>query len=235
MTLSDLRNKVKWDCPEVIDSWPTAALTDDNIDLELNEAALEIAHLTCCIPSDNQSDPLDITADENYVTLPTNLLVIDSEGGVFFKDSDGDWQELDYKDMAWLDAHKVDWRNADSSSDGPDYCYQRGNRLYFYPALDEDRSDGIFLYYGIAPTRMTGDDDEPFDEITYLDPYHYLVALRVKIEAKGAKKKWNDRDKLLVEYTTRLAEMDAFIHGRRLREYQPDIIQKMKGYRSHYK
>lgn len=230
MTRSDLRNKVKYDVPEIVDAWPDSTDTDTNIDNELNRAALEIAYHTCCIAGDNTEE---LTADTETFALQSDFLRMDPEGGVWYLDSDSDWQRVKPKSMAWLDENKPTWRNADSSD--PDYCFIRGNNLHIYPKSDTTTSNGLRYYYGKQPTSMSGDSIEPFNNLPWLDQFHPLVALRVEIEAKKAKTKYTDAQQLQAEYVARLQDMTNFVRGRRLEYFSPDFIQNMKGYKKHFK
>lgn len=228
-----LRSKVLYDVPEIKDAWPDVTSTVDNINTELNEAALEIAYVTAAIPKNNSSDPIDLTADNDDYELPSDFLCIDPDGGVQYLNADSEWDPLKQTTMDWLDENELSWRT--NESDDPEYYYIKGNYIYLYPKPDTTRANALMIHYGTIPTLMAAEADEPFNNLTYLDPFHYLVALKVKIQAKQAKGKFADATILSQEYVARLTDMFNFTHTKRNRADSPDIIQRLRGYAEHYR
>ena len=93
--------------------------------------------------------------------------------GLFFKDSNDKWQDVDPKTEAWLAERYPDYLNA-SSVEIPQYYYIRGNELGFYPPPSTSKALGCRLYHLKKGNPMTQDSHYPFSgtasEITAFVP-----------------------------------------------------------------
>ena len=91
--------------------------------------------------------------------------------GLFFKDSDGNWQDIIPKTEAWLSEIYPDYLNSTSTSI-PTWFYIEPTELGFHPPPSTAYAGGARLYHLKKANKMSGDDDFPFSgnttEITAL-------------------------------------------------------------------
>lgn len=172
-----------------------------------NQGALDLVRRTKCLPTSTTGN---LTAETQEYTLPTDLLVIDAEGGVQYKDSEGDWHKLKYITTNWLDRYIPNWRN-ETSGDPVSY-YIKGTTLGFYPKPNSTRTNGYKVYYIQKPTAMSADGDDPLESQTHLEPYHQTIVLYMVWKAKVALGKFLQAREARAEYLRDVNKMIAEIN-----------------------
>jgi len=216
LKLSELRSKLKRDHPEI------KGFTDAQINTELNEGSLEIAQVTECLPTNEDQT---LTKDTETFALPSDFLNIDREGGVLAKilSSNTKFQRLHYRTQEELDSDYSFWR--DQTAGTPHSYFIRGTNVHIFPKFSGTSvSSGLRIYYFQSPTVMTtGSDQEPFNNVSYLDPFHKTVVLYAAEVILTSIKKYGDAAAVHRLYVDRIAVMKDFMQNRLLDDFTPDM------------
>jgi len=88
---------------------------------------------------------------------------------------------LDKVTMAELDEEDENWRARSSGT--PEKYYRRGKYLCLDRPIDSNAED-IIVYAVLKPDDFDAADKTPYDELDYLEPYHYALVLYLKWKAK---------------------------------------------------
>lgn len=189
MTRDEIRERFRIENPEVTER----VMTDAQINSLLIEANINFAVLTRMIvgtvnfSSTIGQDQYDITAEE------AKFVDIDEfpGGGVAIGN-----KRLTMVTKAELDNNNSSWRT--NSSGTPTKYFRRGKYIVFDrpPSLSVDIDVDVIL----LPDRFDDDDKTPFNELTYLEPYHYGLILYLQGKAKMKISKENDKVNAFQEY-----------------------------------
>lgn len=96
-------------------------------------------------------------------------------GGVSYDD-----KRLDHTTIAELDRRTPSWRTASSGT--PRQYYRRGQYIYFEKPPVSIKE--IKVYAVLTPDDFTGAETEPFNQLTYLRPFHYSLVFYLTMRAK---------------------------------------------------
>lgn len=96
-------------------------------------------------------------------------------GGVSYDD-----KKLTHTTIAELDRRTPSWRTASSGT--PRQYYRRGQYIYF--EKPPDAVNEIKVYAVLTPDDFTGAETEPFNQLTYLRPFHYSLVFYLTMRAK---------------------------------------------------
>lgn len=166
----------------------------------LKEGNKEVCMLTKCIYGDESFTAVVDQASYDLPTYIDNFFDIDDcpGGGVLFNDD-----PLKKTTIAELDQLTPSWRSYSSGT--PLKWYRRGNTLGFDRAPDTAYTVQVYTY--LLPNDFDNDDEEPFNELEYLRPFHYSLVLYLQKRAKMKKGKTGEEAKALQEYTNYVAWM----------------------------
>lgn len=190
---------------------------DDELELVLNEGALEVAAITCCLKT---SQVFDATIDVSTYSLSSKLtrfLVPDDPGLWYRSSSTDDYVQLDGVSLKWLDENKTGWRDFDSGT--PTHYAIEGDSLIVVPAPVATVSSGFWMYFGQKPPVMTSGDHYPFGgstEISRFTPLHKCILAYWEWQATKALNKGADNYKAKETAFYRSVDMEwSFIQRRR--------------------
>ncbi len=214
MIRSEIKSKFREENPEITDR----VIEDPVLDSWLKEGNKEVCILTRCIVG---KDGTTIETSENDQTWDlTNIIDkfydIDEYpgGGVSYNG-----KRLKEKTIAQLDNETPNWRSRNSGR--PKYYYRRGKWLYLDRAIDS-RAEDVKIYSVLIPDAYT-DDIEPFNELSYLSSFHYVLVLYLQKRAKMKIGKTNEEIKALSEYDRYIGWMKREIGGSKYtkKSFQP--------------
>lgn len=112
-------------------------------------------------------------------------------GGVAFSDD-----RLDFRSISELDELRPSWRTASSGT--PTDYYRRGGSIFLSPPPDSE--DDIEVYAILISDDFDDDAKLPFNQLTYLEPFHYGLVLYLNWRAKGKIGKPEERNVAMAEY-----------------------------------
>jgi len=139
----------------------------------------------------------------------TNFYDIDElpGGGVAYDD-----KRVRHTTRAELDRKTSSWR---SNSNGTPRKYYRRNQ-YIYFERPPDATDDITIDAIIKPDAFDDDAKTPFNELTYLESFHYGLVLYLKMRAKGKVGKLEEFKAAYAEYDTYQKATKKIIQGGKL-------------------
>jgi hypothetical protein len=186
----------------------------------------EICAITRCIVGDTTFDSVASTSvyDTRYdlSALISKFYDIDDYpgGGVSFDDD-----PLEKTTVAELDENTDgDWRTR--SAGIPEKYYRRGKYLYFdYPV--EDSGEEIRVYAVLISNDFTGVSQKPYNELTYLEPYHYGIVKYLQWKVKEKIGKPNEGVKAAQEFSAYATWMKKQLGGNK---YSPIRFEKSEAY-----
>ena len=117
----------------------------------------------------------NIVAEQKAYKLSVNVpnYLGTDKRGLFFRDSDDNWQDVIPKTRAWISEKYPDFLNA-SSTALPRWYWMDGDSLEFHEPPSTAYTLGCRLYHLLKREDMTGGDDYPFSgsavEITAFRP-----------------------------------------------------------------
>ena len=134
---------------------------------------------TRCIV-DQDGTTISTSEDDTYVDVVSNIAkffdIDDYPGsGVLYNN-----KRLKKTTMAALDEESAGWR--DRGSGTPTKWYRRGSRIYFDRPIDSNGEDVIV--YAVLISDDWDSNVAPYNELTYLEPYHNGMVLWLKYKAK---------------------------------------------------
>jgi hypothetical protein len=178
MILTEIISLFRTECPEI----PENVVTDVLLKLWAKQADKEVCAYTRCITSDTIVNSVATTSvydtKYNLTDLIPKFYDIDDfpGGGVSFDDA-----PLIKTTISELDVEDSSWRERAAGT--PEKYYRRDNYLYFdYPILTADLE--IRVYASLISDDFTDDDTKPYNQLTYLEPYHYAIVCFLKQKAK---------------------------------------------------
>lgn len=163
-----IREKVN-DSDTVNSRWSDAILIPN-----INEAELEFIRRTRAQKSQYY---ITTTTSAKEYTLPSDWLNSNrvSYAIIPLTSSTTNYKKLEYWTMAGLDEKYSNWENGDLGS--PTRYYYRGQSIGLYPApsTSYDGENYLKIDYNAKSSTMTGNTDIPYDDISYLYPYHKAI------------------------------------------------------------
>ena len=203
MTRLDIIDTFRVENPELTDRVIT--------DAQLYEWCLigdkEVCAITRCILSDftitSAATTTVYNTRYNLTTYESKFYAIDDYpgGGVSFDNT-----PLRLTSIAELDEEDPNWR--DRSAGEPEAYYRRGQWLYLdRPISSSYASLTIRIYCSLISNDFDGDNKAPFNELTFLEPFHYAMVLFLQKKAKMKVGKPNEELKAVKEYNDYVAWM----------------------------
>lgn len=143
----------------------------------------------------------DLTAEEDkFYDIDNN-----PGGGVSYDDN-----PLGLTSVAELDEQDPNWRTRPAGD--PDKYYRRGRWLYFDRPI-ETADDEIRVYAVLISDDFDDNSKTPYNQLTYLEPYHYGIVLFLQKKAKMKVGSKSDELKALSEYNAYIQWMKRMITG----------------------
>lgn len=136
----------------------TTRITDDELELLINEAAIDVAFRLVAL---KKSKKINVSAEkgEYYISdTMTDYLTMDRSGVWWYNGTS--WRQLTPFTLKQLDIEFRQWR--DDSSSSPLRYYIDGDILGLHPKPDTTLTSGLWVYYGRKPLLMTDSGDYPF-------------------------------------------------------------------------
>ena len=148
----------------------------------------------------------------NLTSLITNFYDIDEwpGGGVTYYTSSTEYRRLTRRTVAELDQIKPGWRGITDNGTPMNY-YRRGQYLY----LDRppEGSKSLEVYTVLLPDDFDDDAETPFNQLTYLKPFHYSVVLYLTMRAKAKVSKSEEAKNAMAEYESYVQWMKEEVGG----------------------
>lgn len=178
MTRVEIIESFRVECPEITDR----VVTDAELHDWLLQGDKEICAITKCIQGEGTFNSVATTSvyDTKYDLTAeiSKFYCIDANpgGGVTFDDD-----PLEKTTIAELDMRFTSWRGRSAGT--PEKYYTRGNYLYFdRPVKTADLT--IRVYCSLVSDDFNDDALEPYNGLTYLEPFHGGMVTYLKWKAK---------------------------------------------------
>lgn len=170
----------------------------------------EICAETRCIV-DNGTPITTAENDESFDLTAhiTNFYDIDDfpGSGVLY-----DEERLEKVTMAQLDEEDINWRS--NSSGTPEKYYKRGRYIFLDRPIDSNAED-LVVYSVLLSTDFDNDIKTPYNELPYLEPFHYAIVLYLQKKAKMKVGKRNEELKAVQEFNAYVKWMKKMLIGGR--------------------
>jgi len=217
MTRSEILDRFRTENPEITDR----VITDSQLHSFALIGDKEICAITRCIV-DQDGTTISTTEDDQYYDLTayiTNFYDIDEYpgGGVTYDD-----KRIEKTTIAALDEDYPTWRNRSSGT--PRKYYRRGQWMYLDRPIDSDAED-IKVYSVLISDDFDQDSITPYNQLTYLEPFHYGIVKYLQFKSKEKIGKRDDALKARQEYMEYTQWMKKMITGGKISaiRFEPKI------------
>lgn len=192
MIRSDIVSIFRGECPEI----PSRVIADAVLYDWCEQGDKEFCAETRCIV--DQGSTIETEEDEQYWVLTDeieNFYDIDDYpgSGVLYNS-----KKIDKTTMAVLDMEAANWRDRDSGT--PKKWFRRGAYLWVDRPIDSNEYD-LTVYSVLIPDDWD-DDVAPFNQLTYLEPFHRGMVEYLKMRAKKQVGKPAEAERAAAEYTS---------------------------------
>lgn len=142
-----------------------------------------------CIPGDFEFTTVEDQAKYDLTDEESKFYAIDEYpgGGIAYDDD-----RLTKRTIAYLDNNSSGWRTEDS--DTPTDFYIRGQYIYLRPAPNDALT--VKVYCNLISDDFDSGSKTPYNELTYLEPFHYALVKFLKW--KSEQKKGGKRQDALI-------------------------------------
>ncbi len=182
MTRADLLVLARLEVPEA----PSSVISDDNVYIYLNQAALEFVTIAEALPTSTLFNSADSTGEYLLSSEVTTFLKIRKEGLWWYDSDNSKWIKLRVKTRELLDQMFPFWRDADASK--PQHYVIEGDDIIVYPKVETGGTDHFRLYHWAISTNMTAAIHYPFTGSTtrysFLAKYEENLIYFYKYKAK---------------------------------------------------
>ena len=213
MIRSEIIEKFRVDNPEIT----TRVLTDVQCNSYLEQGDKEFCAETRCI-TDNGTTISTASGDQSFVltTEISNFYDIDDwpGSGVLYNG-----KRLQKTTPAELDLDAPAWRAWDAGT--PKKWYRRGGTLYLDREIDSTAAD--IIVYSVLISNDWTTDVAPYNELTYLEPFHQAMVLYLTKRAKAKIAKPEESMRAQAEYSAFVAWAKKQLGGNR---YGPIFFRK---------
>jgi len=192
MNRAEVREFFRTECPEI----PTRVVSDALLNKWLLVGDKDVAARTRCIVDDDGTTITTSEDDERFDLMSeiTNFFDIDNwpGGGVVYNG-----KRLIQTTIAELDQMSPSWRS--NSSGTPTKYYRRGKNIFLNRPIDSE-ADDLIIYAVLVSDDFNSDSKLPFNELTYLTPFHFSLVKWLIWKAKAKVGKPQDAQKAQAEY-----------------------------------
>lgn len=188
--------------PEITDR----VISDAQLAVWCEEGDKEVCARTRCIVADEIWDAVEDTDSYDLTVHISKFYDIDEYpgGGVSYDDS-----RLVKTTIAELDQLTPSWRTADSGT--PKKYYRRGKYLHFNKPTDG--TSEIHVYAVLISDDFDSDNKTPYNQLTYLEPFHPALVRYLTMRAKAKVGKPQDAKQAETEYQTYINWMKTELSG----------------------
>ena len=180
MTLANLRTLARSYVPAA----DTSIISDATQLIIFNQACVEIARFTKCLPKYSTFTAVVDRREYNLRTLITDYLCPLDEGYCYYYDGT-DYDQIDLVNIGYLNLNHSDWQT--ESSGDTDKGVILGDTFYPSPPSDSTVSNGYKLFYCAKPTDMSAETHYPYSgsttEISRLAPYDEVIIDYYRVRA----------------------------------------------------
>jgi hypothetical protein len=207
MTLSEIITMFRTENPEITDR----VISDALLKQWAKTGDKEICAITRCIVTDATFSSVATTSvyttRYNLTSQINKFYDIDDYpgGGVSFDDD-----PLEKTTIAELDQLTPNWRTRSAGT--PKKYYRRGQYLYFDRPVQTAGLE-IRVYAVLISNDFTDDNQEPYNELSYLEPFHYGINKYLQWKAKEKVGKPNEGLKAKSEFFEYANWMKKMIGG----------------------
>lgn len=190
MNRADLRSRFRIENPEVT----SRVLTDEQINSMLIEGNINFAvQARMIVSSITISSIVDISSYDITVSEPKFVDIDEFPGGGVAYNG----KRIDMVTKAQLDNENSNWRNNGSGT--PKKYFRRGQYIVFDRPCASSGLD-IDVDCVLLPDSFDNDTKDPFNQLSYLTPFHYGLVLYLQGRAKMKIGKDEDKSTAMVEY-----------------------------------
>jgi hypothetical protein len=189
MDRTEIKARFRQETPEVT----TRVIADTVLDSWCEEADKNFCAKTRCIVGDKTFSSVIGTASYDLTQEIDNFFDIDEYpgGGVAYNS-----KRVDQKTIAEWDNRRSSWRSA--SNGVPVEYVRRGKNIIFNcPA---STVVNIKVYSVLISDDFNDDGIIPFNQLSYLEPYHYAIVLFLQGKAKALNAKDQEKAIAMLEY-----------------------------------
>jgi hypothetical protein len=205
MTRAEILKTFRAENPEITER----VISDTILNSWLKEGNRNVCAQTRCIV-DQDGTTISTNEDDERFDLSVNIdnfYDIDEfpGSGVLYNS-----KKIDKTTMADLDTEDESWRNRTAGT--PKKWYRRGKWLCLDRPIDSNEYD-LTVYAVLRPNDFDADTKTPFNELDYLEPFHFSLVLYIQWKAKAKVGKPQDATKAEQEYMAYIAYMKKSIGG----------------------
>ena len=205
MNRETLRSRFRSECPEITDR----VVSDTILNGWMLDGDKDICQITKCIRS-NTPETFDAVEDTQYYDLTSNITKFQEideypGGGVWF-----DNKPLKKATESEMNYILTNWKD-DPTSSTPQRYFRRNQYLWF--DVPPDSTDEIAISTIYVSDDFDNDSKTPFNQLSYLEPYHPGVLKYAQWKAKQKVGKDNEAKKAEMEYYTFVKRMKKNIDG----------------------
>lgn len=153
-----------------------ARVSDNILELILNNGAKDVARRSRCLPADETFNAVADQADYDMRNVSSRYLCMDKSGLWYRSSTTSNYQQLYARTEKWMNENKPGWR--DFASGTPEDYIVKKSTITVIPAPDTAESSAFWSYFCLAPQAMTDDDHYPFG---YNEEYSHLEVLHESI------------------------------------------------------
>lgn len=204
-----IRDQFRQENPEITDR----VLDDTQLNAWLLIGNLEFATKARIITSENT---ITTTIGEDSYSLTTEIdsfFDIDEfpGGGVAFNG-----KRIEHTTRSRLDSRRSAWR---SYADGTPRSYYRFNEFLKLDRGPETAHD-VTVDAILKPDSLNDDGKTPFNQLTYLEPFHYGLVLYLTMRAKGKEGKVEEFTKAIMQYESYIKWTKKEVQGGKISKIQ---------------
>lgn len=188
---------------------PERVIKDTVLAVWCKQGNIEICAKTRCIV-DQEGTTISTTEDDERWPLSSNIpnfFDIDEYpgGGVTYNA-----ERIRFITLAQLDAESPSWRSRSSGT--PKKYWRAGDYIYVDRPVDSEEDD-IVVYSILKPDEFAADDATPYNELGYLEPFHYGINKYLEMRAMQKIGKEDDGKRAKADYDVYVAWMKKTLGG----------------------
>jgi hypothetical protein len=205
MTRQEIIQTFRRENPEITER----VLTNPVLESFCLEGNKDVCSRTRCIVDEDGSIISTSEGDQRFdlTVHVSNFYDIDEfpGSGVLYNN-----KRLTKTSMADLDTEDESWRNRTGGT--PKKYYRRGKWLCLDRPIDSNEED-IKVYAVLKPDDFDADSKTPYNELDYLEPFHYGIVKYLQWKAKEKVGKGNEGTKAESEYLAYIEYMKKMLGG----------------------